>query len=161
MAREQQQEFLRLLNEHQGMIRKVCNVYASRPADREDLFQEIIVQLWKAYPSFKGNSKFSTWLYRISLNLAISGRRKQRKELLVSDFAMERVDEVESVLDEQIKQLYNALEQVNEVEKALVLLYLEDKSYAEMEEILGLSQNALRVKMNRVKGKLRKIIKPE
>jgi RNA polymerase sigma-70 factor (ECF subfamily) len=159
----QQHEFVQLLNQHQPLIHKVCNLYEQAPSDREDLFQEIVVQLWKAYPKFRGESKFSTWLYRIALNTAISGLRKRKNHF--ASFEPDKLptdiqDEIYSKEKElQLDQLYSAVRQLSEIERALVMLYLEDRSYDEMEEILGINQNNLRVKMNRIKEKLRKLIK--
>ena len=164
-SHKQQDEFVQLLNQHQLLIHKVCNLYEQTPSDREDLFQEIVVQLWKAYPKFRGESKFSTWLYRIALNTAISGLRKRKNH--IASFEPENLptdiqDEIYSQEKElQLDQLYSAIRQLSEIERALVMLYLEDKSYDEMEEILGINQNNLRVKMNRIKEKLRKLIKSE
>ena len=160
----QQHEFVQLLNEHQPLIYKVCNLYGHTLTDREDLFQEIVVQLWKAYPRFRRESKFSTWLYRIALNTAISGLRKKRDH--IASFEPEKLPteiQEETYSDEkeiQLQQMYSGIRQLSEIERALVMLYLEDKSYEEMEEILGINQNNLRVKMNRIKEKLRKLIKP-
>jgi RNA polymerase sigma-70 factor (ECF subfamily) len=133
--------------------------------DKQDLFQEIIIQVWKSYPGFRGESKFSTWLYRIALNTAISDLRKQKKRVTARDaeafsFSLE-AGSYDSEQEEQFRQLHAAIGQLTEVEKALVMLYLEDKSYDEMEEILGINQNNLRVKMNRIKEKLRKLTKEE
>jgi RNA polymerase sigma-70 factor (ECF subfamily) len=145
------------------MLYKVCRVYAYSDADRQDLFQEIVIQLWKAYPKFKGDSKISTWLYRVALNTAISGLRK--KENLVTSFEPTSIPEPAGVChqehseEERFQQMYQAIEQLNAVEKAIVMLYMEDRSYEEMEEILGLSQGNLRVKMNRIKEKLRQLTK--
>lgn len=164
MQNTQQLDFVQLLNEHQLLIYKVCNLYGLTMTDREDLFQEIVVQLWKAYPRFRGESKFSTWLYRIALNTAISGLRKKRDH--ISSFEPEKIptdiqEETYSHEKEiQLQQMYSGIRQLSEIERALVMLYLEDKSYEEMEEILGINQNNLRVKMNRIKEKLRKLIKP-
>lgn len=151
-----------LINEHRPMLHKVCNVYCHSAADRQDLFQEIIIQSWKAYPKFRGDSKFSTWLYRIALNTAISDLRKQerRVKLAFPEQAPElSIDQSGEIKEEQLKNLYAAIAQLGEIEKAIVMLYLDDKSYDEMEEILGINQNNLRVKMNRIKEKLRKLTK--
>jgi RNA polymerase sigma-70 factor (ECF subfamily) len=156
-----QEAFIRLVNEHRGMLYKVCRLYCFTESDRQDLFQEIVIQLWRSYPGFRGEAKFSTWLYRIALNTAISDLRKQRRRITPTD--PDRLpDEVQDIQysaekDEQLQLLYAAIDRLTEVEKALTMLYLEDKSYQEMEEILGISQNTLRVKMNRIKEKLRKI----
>ena len=150
------------------MLHKVCNLYCSSLHDRQDLFQEIVIQLWRSYPRFRGEAKFSTWLYRIALNTAISDLRRQKRRPLTADperLATERLPaELQDIQyakekEEQLQQLYDAIGQLTELEKALVMLYLEDKPYEEMEEILGINQNNLRVKMNRIKEKLRKLTK--
>ncbi|MBC7851207.1 MAG: RNA polymerase sigma factor [Chitinophagaceae bacterium] len=158
-----QEQFVTLINEHNAMLHKVCHVYCHSPADRQDLFQEIVVQLWKSFSSFRGESKFSTWLYRIALNTAISDLRRQQRrikvdypELVPMDLAAEPFN---NEREEQLQHLYEGIAQLGEIEKALVMLYLDDKSYDEMEDILGINQNNLRVKMNRVKEKLRKLTK--
>lgn len=153
------------MQEHQALLHKVCNLYCVFPQDKEDLFQEIVIQVWKSYPGFRGEAKFSTWLYRIALNTAISDLRKQKKRIVGADIGPFLPDGTPDSADweqeEQLRILYSAIGQLTDVEKALVMLYLEDKSYDEMEEILGINQNNLRVKMNRIKEKLRKLTKEE
>ena len=158
-----QQEFIGLVQEHRSLLYKVCRVYCFSEADRQDLFQEMVIQLWRSYPHFRGESKFSTWLYRIALNTAISDLRKQRRRP-----SPVNMNEVPTPLQDmtglgeeegQLQQLYAAINKLSEIEKALVMLYLEDRSYDEMEEILGINQNNLRVKMNRIREKLRKMTK--
>lgn len=158
-----QGSFISLINANRSILYKICRMYGATEPDRQDLFQEIVIQLWRSYPSFRGESRFSTWLYRIALNTAISDLRKQRRHPSPVDpdglsipspdipYATEK--------EEQLQRLYIAIDRLSEVEKALTMLYLEDKSYNEMEEILGISQNNLRVKMNRIKEKLRKMTK--
>ncbi len=145
------------------MLHKVCNLYCSSVHDRQDLFQEIVVQLWKSYPLFRGEAKFGTWLYRIALNTAISDlRRKKRRPISADPESLPAgLQDIQYAKEqeEQLQQLYAAIGQLTELEKALVMLYLEDRSYEEMEEILGINQNNLRVKMNRIKEKLRKLTK--
>lgn len=145
------------------MLHKVCNVYCHTEFDRQDLFQEIVIQLWKSYPKFRGESKFSTWLYRIALNTAISDLRRQKKNITLTEPAKlpTEIEDIEyhKQKEEQLQQLHLAIRQLTEIEKAITMLYLENKSYEEMEEILGISQNNLRVKMNRIKEKLRKLTK--
>ena len=145
------------------MLYKVCRVYCFTEEDRQDLFQEIVIQLWRSWPRFRGESKFSTWLYRIALNTAISDLRKQRRRPSPVDIAgipiplQELPHSGEEA--EQLQQLYAAIDKLSEIEKALVMLYLEDRSYDEMEEIMGINQNNLRVKMARIREKLRKMTK--
>lgn len=159
-----QEEFLTMLNQNHGIVRKVCHLYGRDEAGKEDLYQEIVIQLWRAFGSFRGESKLSTWMYRIALNTAISDLRKQnrRVDLKFPEFIpREDADTREETKEEQLKQLYAAIQKLSEVEKAVVMLYLEDKSYEEMEEILGINNGNLRVKMNRIKEKLRTITKEE
>jgi RNA polymerase sigma-70 factor, ECF subfamily len=161
--RELERQFEQQIKEHELLIYKVCRIYAFTEVNRQDLFQEIVIQLWKAYPKFKGDAKFSTWLYRVALNTAISGLRKEKN--FIQSYEPENLpvqisDASSSAqIEEQMQQLYLAIEKLNEIEKAIVMLYLEDKSYEEMEEILGISQGTLRVKMNRIKDKLRQLTK--
>jgi RNA polymerase sigma factor (sigma-70 family) len=159
---EAEKQFERHIREHELLIHKVCRIYAYTGAERQDLFQEIIIQLWKAFPKFKGTSKFSTWLYRVAINTAITGLRKQ-KDFIVSyepaTLPHHSDDNTSLEEEEQLKLMHKAIEQLNEVEKAIVMLYMEDKTYEEMEDILGISQGNLRVKMNRIKDKLRQLTK--
>ena len=162
-----QEEFVRQIQANQGIIQKICRLYGQTHSDREDLFQEIVVQLWKGVSKFRGQSKFSTWLYRVALNTAISDFRQKKRSLPVSEI---EVDSLEinsnfSRADSDIEReelrntLYAAISQLPEIDKAIVMLYLDDKSYEEMEDILGINTNNLAVKMNRIKGKLRLLTK--
>ena len=155
------QHFLKLVETHKGIIIKICSIYARRTDERDDMFQEIVIQLWKAWPQFEGRSQFSTWLYRIALNTAISGLRKRKTDLVFMDqFEMpEAIDPGQDLTkEEQLKTLYMAIRELPEIDRAVVMLYLEDRSYDEMEDILGINQGTLRVKMNRAKEKLKKSI---
>jgi RNA polymerase sigma-70 factor (ECF subfamily) len=158
-----EKEFERHIKDNESLLRKLCRAYAPVEADREDLFQEIVIGLWRSYPGFKGNSKFSTWLYRIAINTAVTGLRKKKHtvvsfeeaELPVHDIA----EQVHDGTEEKFRQLYEAIGTLNPIDKAIVILYMEDRSYEEMEEVLGISQGNLRVKMNRIKDKLRELTK--
>ena len=159
-----QEEFVRQVEANEGIIQKICRLYGHTRPDREDLFQEIIVQLWKSVPKFQGQSKFSTWVYRVALNTAISDFRKKKRSVPVSstegasiEIGQEPGNDIEK--HDQADVLYAAIRQLPEIDKAIVMLYLEDKSYEEMEDILGINNNNLRVKMNRIKEKLRQLTK--
>ena len=159
--KEIEKEFEKRIRSHELLIHKVCRIYAYTDADRQDLFQEIVIHLWKAYPSFKGTSQFSTWLYRVAINTAITGLRRQKDFITAYEpgaLPGHQVDDVYSN-EEQWEQLYTAIEKLSEIEKAVVMLYMEDRSYEEMEDILGISQGNLRVKMSRIKDKLRQLTK--
>lgn len=156
-------DFVVHIRNHEALLYKICRIYASTIVDRQDLFQEIIIQLWRAYPNYKGASKLSTWLYRVAINTAITGVR--RKKNFIVSYEPEKVPEPYSEAhhsmaeEDRLQQLYTAIAQLSDIEKALVMLYLEERSYEEMEEILGLSGGTLRVKMNRIKEKLRYLTK--
>lgn len=152
-------EFELKLKEYKLLIYKVCRMYTNDPNNIQELYQDIIIQLWKSYPKFRGESKFSTWLYRIAINTALMSLSKPKRSIQISDIELQHVhvsyEEDIGLKEEQHQQLYAAIQQLNDVEKSVVMLYLEDKSYEEMEEILGISNATLRVKMNRIKEKLR------
>lgn len=159
-----EQSFVTQLKENQNIIHKICRLYTNSEDAHQDLFQEITIQLWKAFPNFRGDSKFSTWAYRVALNTAITLYRKSTRT--VSTVSIEyksyflKQDEYNFEQEEQIKLLYKAVQQLNDIEKALIFMYLEEKDYEEISETLGISEVNARVKMNRIKGKLKKILNP-
>lgn len=146
-----------MLNEHQKIIYKVCNLYMDRHADREDLFQEITLQAWKAYGKFRGDAKFSTWLYRVALNTAITFFRKEKRgpSIYSTDTVPEQNEEQYDPIEEQVKAMYAAIGHLSKIDKAIVMLYLEDYSYNEIGEMMGITANNVAVKMNRIKIKLK------
>lgn len=164
MTKLLEQQFVTQLDEHQNIIHKVCRVYTNNSDAHKDLFQEITIQLWKAYPKFRGDAKFSTWMYRVALNTAITLYRKSKRQIKtndISDFHYKiEANEYDGEIEEQMKLLYRAIHQLSDVEKALILLYLEDKPYKEIAETMGLSEVNARVKVNRIKGKLKTILNP-
>jgi len=155
-------EFVALLDEHQNIIHKICRLYTNNEVEHEDLFQEISIQLWRSYNRFEGKSKFSTWMYRVGLNTAITLYRKEKKRLntqpLNDQFTAIAQEEYNAQVDEQMAWLYQKIKDFSEIDKALVLLYLEDKRYDEIAETLGISAGNARVKMNRIKERLKKMI---
>lgn len=164
MDKELEHSFVEQLQKHQNIVHKVCRLYSNNQDAHNDLFQEITIQLWRAYPKFRGDSKFSTWMYRVGLNTAITLYRKSKRSIKTSDFDAYqfkiKAEEYDSTEEEQLKLLYQAVHQLNDIEKALVLLYLEDKGYREISETLGITEVNARVKMNRVKKKLKAILNP-
>jgi len=152
-----EKEFIHLLNQHQKIVYKVCNLYMDLHSDREDLFQEITLQAWKAYGNFRGDAKFSTWLYRVALNTAITFFRKDKKkpDIYSTDSMPEKVEENTDPVEEQVKAMYAAIGELSKIDKALVMLYLEDYSYQEIGEMMGITANNVAVKMNRIKVRLK------
>ncbi|QJX49233.1 sigma-70 family RNA polymerase sigma factor [Hymenobacter taeanensis] len=144
------------------MLHRICRMYCADADDRQDLYQEIVLQLWRAYPQYEARAKFSTWLYRIALNVAISDLRQRSRKPVAERFG-DTVPDVAPPPDagpdaEDLGQLYRAIERLSDVEKAFVLLYLEERTYEEMADILGITQNHVRVKMHRVQDKLRHLL---
>lgn len=159
-----EKSFLDQLDENQNLLHKICSLYTNNEDSHKELFQEITVQLWRTYPQFRGESKFSTWAYRVGLNTAMALYRKSVKNYTVtfdSNIHFINTEEYNYEVEENIKSLYKAIqEQLNDVEKALVFMYLEEKEYAEIAETLGINEVNARVRMTRVKEKLKKILNP-
>ncbi len=157
-----EQEFLAKLNDSQGIVHKVCRMYCDEEEERKDLFQEILIHLWKSYPSFKGDAKFSTWMYRVAFNVAIQHLRKEKKkkEDVVLPERFDHLSEVpeEEELGKEKKMLRYAIGQLNEIEKAIVMLYLEERDNEDIADIIGISQNNVRVKMTRIRNKLKELV---
>ena len=155
-------EFSRRVLESQGIIHKVCRMYCDNEEHRKDLFQDILIQLWKSYTSFRGDAKFTTWMYRVAINVAIQDFRKAKKKrqlfFQTNDFNDPSEDSKSNFEDEKIKQMHSAIANLNRIEKAIVMLHLDEKSNEEIAEIIGITQNYVRVKMNRIKTKLSKTI---
>lgn len=158
------EEFLKAISEHQGIILKVCRIYCSDNLEAEDLFQDILLALWKAWPSYKGNSKIGTWMYRVGLNIAITRLRKNSRTIKQDELssAHHSFPATESGrLDIQFdKELQEAISTLSQFDKGLLMLYLDERSYKEMAEILGLSESNVGVKINRIKKILKQKINP-
>lgn len=164
MNKELEHSFVTNLEQNQNIVHKVCRIYTNDQESHNDLFQEITIQLWKAYPKFRGDAKFSTWMYRVALNTAITLYRRSKRSIKTADldtmnFRL-KAEEYDEEVEQQLKLMYAAVKQLNDIEKALVFLYLEDKSYKEIADTMGISEVNARVKMNRVKTKLQKILNP-
>ena len=139
MKKELEHSFVELLERNQRIVHKICRLYTNDDEAHNDLFQEITIQLWKAYPKFRGDAKFSTWMYRVALNTAITLYRKSKRQIKTQDFetisfkiTSEEFDDTE---ERQLALMYSAVKELNDIDKALVFLYLEDKNYREISEI--------------------------
>ncbi|MCP3932187.1 MAG: sigma-70 family RNA polymerase sigma factor [Bacteroidetes bacterium] len=154
--------FIKEISENRGIIHKVCNIYCNDSEEKKDMMQEITLQLWKSFPNFKKKSKFSTWMYRIALNTAITNIRKSKRNPIIESFSEKQNAFIEKEdvpnLDDEINRLYKAIAKLNEVEKGIILLYLEKKTYIEIGEIIGLREKNISVKIVRIKSKLRKLL---
>jgi RNA polymerase sigma factor (sigma-70 family) len=162
-SRESQRRFETLLQEHRRIVFKVAGMYSRNAADRDDLAQEIGAQLWRSFGAYdEARAKFSTWMYRIALNVAISQARRERRSpsdrfepLQAHHLETIGGDELGHEQDERLAALYAFIGQLDPLNRALILLYLEDRNYAEMAEILGISETNVATKIGRIKQKLR------
>ncbi|MCC2547884.1 sigma-70 family RNA polymerase sigma factor [Hymenobacter sp. BT175] len=158
-------DFVAVINEYQPLLRRVCRLYCAGADDQQDLFQEVVLQLWRAWPGYQpqAGAKLSTWLYRVALNVAISNLRQQTRRPVQSNLEEEAlhlamVSDPDGYEPEEMAALYRAIDRLSDVDKAFVLLYLEERTYEEMADILGITQNNVRVKMHRVQDKIRQLL---
>ncbi|MEO6758896.1 MAG: sigma-70 family RNA polymerase sigma factor, partial [Saprospiraceae bacterium] len=146
-------------------LHRVCRLYASGEEERRDLFQDIVAQLWRAWPGFRRESKPSTWMYQIALNTAISGLRQRQRHLRritwSPGLSLLPQPGPENPYAEELPRLYLAISRLNDVEKAIALLYLDDLPYDEIAAITGITAGNARVKMNRIREKLRAMLQSE
>lgn len=155
--------FLKLVNQHKGILYKASRIYADSIEDREDLQQEILIQLWKSYQNFKGNSEFSTWMYRVAINTAITYLKKEKQRSknhadTPRHFEVQQED-YNPAKDKQLEVFYTAVQELNVLEKAVIFYFMEGMSHKEIGNNLGLSEGNARVKLNRTKEKIQQIIK--
>ena len=161
-----EREFEARIDAHRGIVYKLANTYASREADRDDLVQEICLQLWRAYPSYDPSRRFSTWMYRVTLNTAISFARaahtRDRRAVPLEDAPASALADpgAQDETEVRLPRLERCLRGLGELDRALVVLYLEERSYAEIGEILGLSATNVGTKLNRLKQKMRRDLAP-
>lgn len=162
--KSKEKEFLALIESNKGIIRKVSRTYMDTPDDQADLEQEIIYQLWKSFSSFQQQSSFSTWMYRVALNTALVFFKKDQKNIIVHKEAPPDIASEENptaVKELQLAHFYSAVQKLERIEKALVLLHLENYSHKEIGENLGISEGNARIKLSRAKEKLKTLIKQQ
>ncbi|MGB7393735.1 MAG: sigma-70 family RNA polymerase sigma factor [Pricia sp.] len=158
---QEDRAFIQLIKRHEGIIYKITRLYADETESQEDLYQEIVFQLWKGFKTFRGDAKISTWMYRVALNTALLHlKRKKRRGPRVSlDTIVLKQEEYDPLLEERLKILYINIKKLGEVERGLIFLFLEGKKYKEIGSIIGLSANNVGTRMARIKEKLRQYIK--
>ena len=156
---QQTNDFMALIKQYERLIHKVCNLYiVNNPEDYKDLYQEIILQTWLAFPKFQNAAKVSTWLYRIALNTAISYKRSSKTRIneIPFDDSFTQVADITRDSNEEYLLLWGLIRQLPQLEKALILLYLENNSYEEIAAIMGLTVTNIGTRLGRIKGKLKK-----
>jgi RNA polymerase sigma factor (sigma-70 family) len=161
-VKDPRQAFIDRLDEHRGILLRVANAYCRNAADRDDLVQDIVLQLWRAHYRFDGSARFSTWAYRIAVNVAISfcrsQTRKKRDVVQSEPAAFDRMAASDAQPDDQLMQVRALIDGLDEMNRALMVLYLSDRSYAEIAEILGISETNVATKIARIKAKLKRAV---
>lgn len=145
-----------------GIIIKICRAYTNSQEDFEDYYQEVCLQIWRSKDNFEEKSEWSTWIYRLSLNVCLTllKKKKNNKQNLTSDnLPQEILEESQAFSDESLNQLYDAIRKLSEIDRAVILLYLEEKSYQEIADIIGTNPNNIGVRIKRIKGRLKIILK--
>ncbi|WP_407483561.1 RNA polymerase sigma factor [Elizabethkingia meningoseptica] len=157
---QKEQDFSKLVKENQGLIIKVARMYTNTPDDQQDLFQEIVLQLWRSYDTFKGNSKISTWMYRVALNTAITLFRKTTRTVKTDELAdfHQPIDDENDENQQQIALLYKVIKMLGDIDRAIVMMYLDDVPYKDIAENIGITEVNARVKMNRLKKTLKELM---
>jgi RNA polymerase sigma-70 factor (ECF subfamily) len=166
-AHEQEAIFRRWLDAHLGLMLKVVRGCAAAPPDQDDLFQEVCLQIWRSIPAFRGEAKETTWIYRVAFNTALAWRRGERRRreghetfLKFDDSPQSQPSHAETLPEKEIvEQLYAAIRQLPKVDASLALMHLDGLSYAEMADVLGVSENYIGVKLNRLRNQLAEELK--
>jgi len=154
--------FLEQIEQNQDIVHKICGLYAANRDDRKDLSQEIICQLWKSYQSFRGDSKFTTWMYKVALNTALLNLRRHFGRVRTESLKEHHADIPDKAAGKdkrgQISRLYEAICQLGKLDRAIILLYLEQLSYKEISEVIGISEPNVSVRLVRIKKKLKELL---
>lgn len=152
-------DFQAFISTHHRIISKVCSIYTDTRDDFNDYYQECVIQLWRSFDSFRGASKLSTWVYRVCLNVCLSQLRSKKKHVPITQGEIpDVIDYSDNYEEENLARLYAAIKKLKESDRAIILLYLEEKSYKEMSDILGITVTNVGAKVNRVKNQLKKVI---
>ena len=162
-----ERQFLGMVHANDARLRRICQVYGRAAGVEDDLYQEILVRLWRALPSFEGRSSSDTWLYRVALNTALRWKRQRAShpeeslgpislDMHVGEDVLARVPQPDEQLErkERVRQLHAAIERLDDADRALVVLYLDDRSYAEMAEVLGITESNVGVKLHRIRKQM-------
>ncbi|AXT20223.1 sigma-70 family RNA polymerase sigma factor [Flavobacteriaceae bacterium AU392] len=154
---QKEQAFTDIIKEHEGVIFKITRVYTHSDDDQKDLYQEIVYQLWKGFDRFRGESKISTWMYRVALNTAFTFLRKEKRKghKVELDHLHLKYEPDDPILEERLKEMYTQIRKLNDLEKGLILLLLEGKKYEEIAQITGLSNSNVGTRISRIKQKLK------
>ena len=146
---------------YSGIIIKICRAYTNSQEDFEDYYQEVCLQIWRSRDKFKEQSEWSTWIYRISLNVCLTllkGEKRKQKYVLTQNLPDQLIEDSKTYTDEDLNHLFEAIKKLSEIDRAVILLYLEEKSYQEIADIMGTNTNNIGVRIKRIKERLKKIL---
>ncbi|MEL6719487.1 MAG: sigma-70 family RNA polymerase sigma factor [Bacteroidota bacterium] len=156
-----EEAFVQLIQKNEGIIFKITTIYAKDQFDQKDLYQEIVYQLWKSFDTYREKAKWTTWMYRVAMNTAITRKKKSRKSLEmlpIDQVILNKIEIKDQILEERIQLLYAHIQQLNPLEKGLVFLFLEGKKHEEIAQVTGLSKTNVGTKLGRIKQKLKERI---
>ena len=151
---DNKKEFIEIIKDNEGLIYKVAKVYTYNKEDEQDLYQEIVYQLWKSFSSFRNDSKISTWMYRIALNTSIAYLNREKRKGIqtpINEALLNKTDTGDTLKEEQIEILYANIKKLNTIEKGIILLYLEGKTYDEIANITGFTSTNVGTRLGRIK----------
>lgn len=152
------ERFTQMIKENEAIIFKISTVYTRTLADQQDLYQEVVIQLWKAFEKFRQDSKVSTWIYRIALNTAITRMRREKRrgeQVPIDQVVLQYAEGSDPVFEEQVAQLYRYIETLNDLDKGIILLYLEEKSHEEIGGIIGISTSNVGTRISRIRQRMK------
>ena len=160
------EQFLDILEKNIGIIIKISRVYTKVKQDREDLINDITLELWKSFRNFKGDSKISTWIYRVSLNISMNYKRKKKNNSLFNSLNDFKKEDTHTWLEEEdtsseLEAIYDCIDELNKINKAIILLYLDGNSHEEISDITGISKTNVGTRISRIKDQIRDLIKSE
>ena len=153
------QNFIQTINANRGIIKSVCQLYYCSREDQKDAFQDIVLQLWKSFDSFRGESQITTWIYRVSLNTMLSNIRRDKKSIIAESFDISHFSISHAKADDNIELLYLIIQSLNDVDKAIVMLHLEGYGNREIAEILEMTSTNISTRFSRLKSQLKVKIK--
>ncbi len=156
-----QKEFLKIISDYQGIIHKVNLIYFRSENDRQDNFQEVVYQLWRSYPSLKDKDRIASWIYAVAINTSISTIRKDSRLVFFDTIYETEHAETDNNIEHEInyQDLLSALQKLNEIDRSIMLLYMEDYSYDDIAQIMGISTSNVGVKIHRIKNQLKNLLK--
>lgn len=154
---DQKQIFIDLIEQNKSLIYKFCYMYSTERDTPDDLFQEVVINLWKGYATFRGDSKIQTWIYRIALNTCVTFLRKSTKSIKAVPLNDDLVIFTEESDISNVREMYRLINKLNAIDKAIILLYLEERSYDEIAMIVGITKSNVGVRINRIKEKLQQM----